>query len=55
MRRAWAYDHTQVRDMRRTTLTNEVSSSNRHPHLSLSRPERHREMDAFQADTRANA
>ena len=31
MHRARRYDHTEVRDMRRTTLTNEVSSLEQAP------------------------
>ena len=31
MHRARRYDHTQVRDMRRTTVTNEVSSLEQAP------------------------
>ena len=31
MHRARRYDHTKVRDMRRTTLTNEVSSLEQAP------------------------
>jgi alpha-ketoglutarate-dependent 2,4-dichlorophenoxyacetate dioxygenase len=31
MHRARRYDHTEVRDMRRTTLTNEVSSLDQAP------------------------